>query len=75
MNACSFIGRILPGFVVHKVGAGNIEVVFTFISAATIIGMIGLSSVGSVVVIAVIYGVASGVCEYPLLGLYCATLK
>ena len=61
--------------MVHKVGAGNIEVVFTFISAATILGMIGLSSVGSVVVIAVIYGVASGVCEYPLLGLYCATLK
>ncbi|RPD54175.1 MFS general substrate transporter [Lentinus tigrinus ALCF2SS1-7] len=61
LNACSFFGRLAPGFVVHKVSAGKIVVVFTFICAATIFGMIGLSSIGSVVVIAVIYGLASGV--------------
>ncbi|RDX47107.1 MFS general substrate transporter [Lentinus brumalis] len=61
LNACSFLGRVSPGFVANKVGTGNIIVVFTFICVATIFGLIGLSSVASVVVIAVIYGLASGV--------------
>ncbi|KAI0708179.1 major facilitator superfamily domain-containing protein [Cerioporus squamosus] len=61
LNACSFFGRLAPGVVANRVGSGNIVVVFTFICAVTIFGLIGLGSVASVVVIAVIYGLASGV--------------
>ncbi|KAI8975830.1 major facilitator superfamily domain-containing protein [Trametes punicea] len=60
LNACSFLGRISPGFVANKLGVENITVVTTFVCAVLILGMIGLSSVASVVVIAVIYGFFSG---------------
>ncbi|KAI9068325.1 MFS general substrate transporter [Trametes sanguinea] len=60
LNSCSFLGRLSPGFFANKLGVENITVVSTFICAVLIIGMIGLSSVASVVVIGVIYGFFAG---------------
>ncbi|CDO77695.1 hypothetical protein BN946_scf184969.g46 [Trametes cinnabarina] len=60
LNACSFLGRLSPGFFANKLGVENITVVSTFVCAVLILGMIGLSSVASVVVIGIIYGFFAG---------------
>ncbi|EIW63445.1 MFS general substrate transporter [Trametes versicolor FP-101664 SS1] len=56
MNASSFVGRLSPGWFANRLGSHNIIVTATFCCAILIFGMIGISSVASVVVIAVIYG-------------------
>ncbi|OBZ66095.1 Riboflavin transporter MCH5 [Grifola frondosa] len=60
MNFSSFIGRLASGLVAHKFGVPNMIVGATFCCAVLILGMIGLGSLASVVVIGVIYGFFSG---------------
>ncbi|KAI0829934.1 MFS general substrate transporter [Trametes gibbosa] len=60
LNVCSFVGRLSPGFFANKLGVHNITVVSTFCCAVLIFAMIGLGSVASVVVIAIIYGFFAG---------------
>ncbi|KAI0373510.1 MFS general substrate transporter [Pilatotrama ljubarskyi] len=60
LNACSFLGRLSPGFFANKLGVENITTLSTFVCAVLILGMIGLGSVASVVVIGVIYGFFAG---------------
>lgn len=64
MNASSFVGRLSPGWFANRLGSHNIIVTATFCCAILIFGMIGISSVASVVVIAVIYGFFVGTCAY-----------
>ncbi|KAI0737623.1 MFS general substrate transporter [Daedaleopsis nitida] len=61
MNASGFLGRVSPGFFVQVLGVGNMVIGSTFVCAIMILAMIGLGSVASVVIIAVIYGFFSGV--------------
>ena len=63
MNASSCLGRIFPGFVAHKLGVGNMILGACFVCSVMIFGMIGLGSVASVVIIGIIYGFFSGICE------------
>ncbi|MGZ7240455.1 hypothetical protein ACXWPE_09425, partial [Streptococcus pyogenes] len=51
-----------PGFFANKLGVHNILVTATFVCSVLILGMIGLGSVASVVVIAIIYGFFAGTC-------------
>lgn len=63
MNGCSLIGRLAPGPFIHSVGVVNMIVGAAIGCSALIFGMIGLSSLPSIVVIAVFYGFFSGICE------------
>ncbi|KAH9858585.1 MFS general substrate transporter [Lenzites betulinus] len=60
LNSFSFIGRLAPGFFANRLGVHNIIVVSTFCCAVMIFAMIGLKSVASVIVIAIIYGLSAG---------------
>ncbi|KAJ7924039.1 MFS general substrate transporter [Mycena leptocephala] len=61
MNASSFVGRLTPGFFAHSFGIANMVAASAGSGAVLILGMIGLSNVASVVVLAVLYGFCAGV--------------
>ncbi|KAH9475572.1 Aspyridones efflux protein apdF [Psilocybe cubensis] len=60
MNGSSFMGRIFAGFTGGAIGIGNLVVISTAICSILIFCMIFISSVASVVIIAIIYGFSSG---------------
>ncbi|KAJ7288634.1 MFS general substrate transporter [Mycena rebaudengoi] len=61
LNASSFFGRLAPGMLAQKLGVLNMVTGAAGCGAVLILGMIGLDSVASVVVIGVIYGFCAGV--------------
>ncbi|KAJ7863543.1 major facilitator superfamily domain-containing protein [Mycena leptocephala] len=61
MSASSFVGRICPGFFAHSLGIANMATASAGCGAVFILGMIGLSSIPSVVVLAILYGFCAGV--------------
>ncbi|KAJ7214667.1 MFS general substrate transporter [Mycena haematopus] len=61
MNASSFVGRICPGFFAHSLGIANMATASAGFGSVLILGMIGLSNVANVVVLAILYGFCSGV--------------
>ncbi|KAJ7167985.1 MFS general substrate transporter [Mycena filopes] len=61
MNSASFLGRLTPGFFAHSLGIPNMVAVAAGCVSIVIFGMIGLSSVASVGVLAVLYGYSAGV--------------
>ncbi|PPR01029.1 hypothetical protein CVT26_015630 [Gymnopilus dilepis] len=60
LNGSSFFGRIASSFLADVVGVGNLVVGCTFCCTVVIFAMIGISSVASVVIIAVLFGFFSG---------------
>lgn len=63
MNASSFVGRLTPGFFAHSLGIANMVTAAAGCGSVLILGMIGLSNVASVVVLAILYGYCGGVCQ------------
>ncbi|KAJ6546075.1 major facilitator superfamily domain-containing protein [Mycena vulgaris] len=61
MNAASFVGRLSPGFFAHALGIENMVAAAAGSGAVLILGMIGLRSVTSVVVLGIMYGFCGGV--------------
>ena len=61
-NGCGFIGRVASGFLARRWGVRPVLITSTFVCVVMIFGMIGLSSVASAVVIAVIFGLFAGAC-------------
>ncbi|KAJ6473363.1 MFS general substrate transporter [Mycena vitilis] len=61
LNAASFVGRLSPGFFVHRLGVINISAVAAGVGSALILSMIALKSIASVVIIAIIYGYSAGI--------------
>ncbi|KAJ6466027.1 major facilitator superfamily domain-containing protein [Mycena vitilis] len=61
LNVSSFVGRISPGFLVHRLGVIPMCAVAAGAGAVLILCMIALKSIASVIVIAVIYGYFSGI--------------
>jgi hypothetical protein len=63
MNGCSLLGRLAPGPFIHSVGVVNMISGAAACCSVLIFGMIGISSLPSIVVIAMFYGFFSGICE------------
>ncbi|KAJ7046295.1 major facilitator superfamily domain-containing protein, partial [Mycena alexandri] len=61
MNASSFVGRLTPGFFAHSLGITKMVTAAAGCGSVLILGMIGLSNVASVVVLAILYGYCAGV--------------
>ncbi|KAJ6532426.1 major facilitator superfamily domain-containing protein [Mycena capillaripes] len=61
MNAASFVGRLCPGFFAHSLGIANMATASAGAGAVLILGMIGLSNIASVVILAILSGFCSGV--------------
>ncbi|KIJ54706.1 hypothetical protein M422DRAFT_24608 [Sphaerobolus stellatus SS14] len=61
LNASSFFGRISSAFFLGRLGVGNLTITATACCSIIIFGTIGLSSVASVVLIAICYGFCSGI--------------
>ncbi|OJA16741.1 hypothetical protein AZE42_09318 [Rhizopogon vesiculosus] len=61
LNAANFVGRISSGYISVFVGVPYVTIGSTIACGGVILGMIGLSSLVSVVVIAILYGYLSGV--------------
>ncbi|KAJ6449949.1 major facilitator superfamily domain-containing protein [Mycena sanguinolenta] len=61
ISASSFVGRICPGFFAHSLGIANMATASAGCGAVFILGMIGLSNIASVVVLAILYGFCAGV--------------
>ncbi|KIJ69000.1 hypothetical protein HYDPIDRAFT_80918 [Hydnomerulius pinastri MD-312] len=61
LNGSSFVGRLTSGFIAPYTGVPNLMIISTFLCSVLILGMIGLSSLASVIVIGIIYGYFAGV--------------
>ncbi|KAG1807021.1 major facilitator superfamily domain-containing protein [Suillus subaureus] len=60
LNGSNFIGRLTSGFIEAFTGVLNLTIMASISCGALILGMIGLSSLASVVVLGVLYGYFSG---------------
>ncbi|KAJ7635461.1 major facilitator superfamily domain-containing protein [Mycena polygramma] len=60
MNGSSFVGRLSPGFFVHRFGVINMIAVATGVGSVLLLCMIALKSIASVVVLGVLYGYSAG---------------
>ncbi|KAJ4474250.1 major facilitator superfamily domain-containing protein [Lentinula aciculospora] len=60
LNVFSFLGRLSPGFLANKVGVPNLITMGMFGCSVVMLGMIGAKSVGSFIVIAILYGYCAG---------------
>ncbi|KAF8809867.1 MFS general substrate transporter [Phlegmacium glaucopus] len=70
MNASSLAGRLSPGFFPRSLGVVHMTVVSAVCCGALILSMVAIGNVTSVVVIAVLYGYATGIyvaLEWPLI--------
>ncbi|OAX32635.1 MFS general substrate transporter [Rhizopogon vinicolor AM-OR11-026] len=61
LNASSFMGRVTSGYIAAVTGIPNLIIFATTLSGLVILGMIGLNSLASVVVIGVLYGYSCGI--------------
>ncbi|KAF9485187.1 MFS general substrate transporter [Pholiota conissans] len=61
LNGCSFLGRLAPGLFIHSIGVVKMIVISASFCSALIFAMIGLSSLPSIVTIAILYGFFSGI--------------
>ncbi|KAG1748489.1 MFS general substrate transporter [Suillus paluster] len=60
LNASSLIGRATSGFIAPFTGVPNLAIIATMSCSVLIFGMIGLNSLASVVVLAVLHGYFEG---------------
>ncbi|KAG2039282.1 MFS general substrate transporter [Suillus americanus] len=60
LNGSNFIGRLTSGVIEAFTGVMNLTILSSILCGAVILGMIGLSSLASVVVLGVLYGYCSG---------------
>jgi MFS family permease len=67
MNASSFVGRLFPGLVLHRLGVKPMIVVALGCGAVLILAMIAIHNIASVVTIGVLYGFSAGCSEFVLL--------
>lgn len=65
MNSAGFVGRLTPGFFAHTLGIPNMVAASAGCGSVVILGMIGLRTVASVVVLGILYGYCAGVCACP----------
>ncbi|KAJ7075926.1 MFS general substrate transporter [Mycena belliarum] len=61
MNAASFVGRLVPGFVAHRWGVKTMITVASGCGAVLILAMVGIHNAASVVAFGVLYGFFAGI--------------
>ncbi|KAJ7221278.1 major facilitator superfamily domain-containing protein [Mycena pura] len=61
MNSAGFVGRLTPGFFAHTLGIPNMVAASAGCGSVVILGMIGLRTVASVVILGILYGYCAGV--------------
>ena len=64
LNSANLVGRVSSGFITRHTGVPVLMIITTFAFGVLILAMIGLSSLASVVVLGVLYGYFSGICEH-----------
>ncbi|KAG2133321.1 major facilitator superfamily domain-containing protein [Suillus clintonianus] len=60
LNASNCVGRVTAGFIAGYTGVPNLIIITSISCGVLILGMIGLSSLASVIVLGVLYGYFSG---------------
>ncbi|KAF5350734.1 hypothetical protein D9757_012592 [Collybiopsis confluens] len=60
LNVFSFVGRLSPGFLANKIGVPYLITMGMFGCSVVMFGLIGAKSVGSFIVIAILYGYSAG---------------
>lgn len=60
LNAGSVVGRLVPNYLADKLGALNVLIVVTFLSAALAFAWMGITSFGGLVAFSLLYGAFSG---------------
>ncbi|OJA21406.1 hypothetical protein AZE42_01920, partial [Rhizopogon vesiculosus] len=60
LNASNCVGRVTSGYIATYTGVPNLTIIGTFSCGVIILGMIGLNSLASVVVLGVFYGYFAG---------------
>jgi hypothetical protein len=63
MNASSLLGRLSPGFFAHSLGVVQMTVASVICCSALIFSMATIGNATSIVVIAILYGYAAGICK------------
>ncbi|KAG2359028.1 MFS general substrate transporter [Suillus spraguei] len=61
LNGFNFVGQLTSGFIAAFTGVPNLIIIAAFSCGVLILGMIGLSSLASLVVLCVVYGYFSGI--------------
>ena len=64
MNAASVFGRTIPNLLADHFGKFNVFVPICFMTGVLIWAMFGIANTGGVIVFSILYGFASGACEY-----------
>jgi hypothetical protein len=64
MNSAGLAGRLSPGFFAHSLGVVHMTVASATCCITLIFSMVAIENATGVVVIAVLYGYASGISEY-----------
>ncbi len=63
MNAAGLPGRIIPGILADRFGPFNIIVPVILLNVVFLFALFGISTEGSTIAFAVLYGVSSGACK------------
>ncbi|ETW81163.1 MFS monocarboxylate transporter [Heterobasidion irregulare TC 32-1] len=60
LNFASFVGRIVGGALVNRLGAFNVIVACTFASSVLLFSLLGVSTIAGITVFSLLYGFTSG---------------
>ncbi|KAJ7730873.1 major facilitator superfamily domain-containing protein [Mycena maculata] len=56
VNAGGLFGRLIPNFLADRVGSFNVIIPVTFLTAACVLAMLGVSNSGGIIAISLLYG-------------------
>lgn len=63
INAGGVLGRLIPNFLADRVGSFNILIPVTFLTASSILALLGSIDVGGIIFISLLYGAMNAGCE------------
>jgi MFS transporter, MCT family, solute carrier family 16 (monocarboxylic acid transporters), member 10 len=63
MNAANLPGRIIPNHLAGYFGINNLMIISAIVCAAIIFSFVAVHNAAGIIVVAIIYGFASGACE------------
>ena len=63
MNAANLPGRIIPNHLAGYFGIDNLMIISIAVCAAVILSFVAVHNAAGFIIVAIIYGFASGACE------------